>query len=236
MGSTNDPRGEAAFSIANVFHIAENDIVVGALLRRVFASTYDEFLNVLYDDLKLVIERMESNPQNYPDESEDATTTRIADMRWGMQYAASHNLQAGGNVDLTIEMPRRRYKWIAEAKKFDSVAGMREGYLQLATRYRPGFGANGMMHGGLIGYLRRKNAAKLMADWRSEYASMSVATDATLQECLRRPALGFISQHDHQDFGLPLRIWHMCVVLTFAPKDKSARTSKRHSSSFDPKH
>ena len=228
MISTSTPIGEAAFSIASLAEAAKYDVGIASLLRRTLASTYDEFLDVLYDDLKLVLERMENNPQNYPDESEDATTNRISDMLWGMQYEASHNLQAGGNVDLTIAMPRRQFKWIAEAKKFDSVAGMREGYLQLATRYRPGSGVNGVMYGGLIGYLRRANAVKLMEDWRTELVSLPVASGIHLQECARRPALSFISQHNHQDFGLPFRVWHLCAVLTFAPRDKSARTAKRY--------
>lgn len=207
---------------------AKYDVRLACLVRRTFASTYEDFLDVLHDDLKLAIERVENNPQDFLDESEDATTKRIADMLWGMQYEASHNLQAGGNVDLTIEMPRRQFKWIAEAKKFSSVTGMKEGYLQLATRYRAGMGANGVMHGGLIGYLRRPNAVKHMKSWKTAFPALPVAADSTLSDCPRRHALGFISEHAHQDFGLPFRVWHVCVVMHFSPKDKSGLTAKKY--------
>jgi hypothetical protein len=228
--STKSPRGEASVSLADLEDAAKYDINLAGMTRRVFASTFDEFLNVLHDDLKLVIERLENNPQNYPDESEDATTQRIADMLWGMQYEASHNLQAGGNVDLTIEMSRRQFKWIAEAKKFSSISGMQEGYLQLATRYRPGMGSNGVMNGGLIGYVRRPNAAKHMTDWRTALASLPEAPGCVFEDCDRRHTLGFFSEHPHQDFGVPFRVWHTCVVLHFAPADKSGRTAKRYKS------
>jgi hypothetical protein len=225
------PRGEASFSMASIAEAAKHDSVVAGMMHRVLATTYEEFLSALSDDLKRVIERIEDNPQSYPDESEDATTQRIADMLWGMQYECFHNLQAGGNVDLTVAMPRRQFKWIAEAKKFSSITGMREGYLQLATRYRPGMDANGVMNGGLIGYVRRPNAAKHMKDWRQAFANLPVAANNTLSNCERRHTLGFISEHAHQDYGVPLRVWHMCVVLYFAPKDVSGRTAKKYKTS-----
>ncbi|SDO16232.1 hypothetical protein [Polaromonas sp. JS666] len=219
---------QASFSLAAVEEAAKNDFYVANLLRRVTVSTYDEFLDVLYDDVKLVIERLEDNPQNYPDESEDATTQRIADILWGMQYDASHNTQAGGNVDLTVSNPRRQFKWIAEAKKFADIGDMREGYLQLATRYRPGMAPGGVMYGGLIGYLHRPNAAEHIRSWRDAFASLPVASGNVLADCARRYALGFNSEHNHQTFGIPLRVWHTCVVLHFAPEDRSGRTAKRY--------
>jgi len=200
-------------------------------LRRFTVTTYDEFLSVLYDDIKLVIERLEENPQDFPDEPEDATTKRMADILWGMQYSASHNLAAGGNVDLTIAISRLNFKWIAEAKKFASVTDMREGYLQLSTRYRPGMGSDGAMYGGMIGYVRSSNAAAFMKRWRTSFLNVPGAENSIVTDCSRRYALGFQSEHTHQDFGVPLRVWHNCVVLTFQPQDKSGRTAKRYQNS-----
>jgi hypothetical protein len=218
----------AAFSLAMLAELGKHDSFLSNTIRRATVGTYDDFLEVLYDDLKLVIDRLEENPQNYPNESEDATTQRIADILWGMQYTASHNLAAGGNVDLTVELRRMNFKWIAEAKKFESVTDMREGYLQLSTRYRPGMGPGGVMHGGMIGYLRRPDAATHMKSWRDALPSVPGAAASVLSDCARRYALGFQSEHKHQAFGLPLRVWHTCVVLTFEPQDKSGRTAKRY--------
>jgi hypothetical protein len=208
--------------------LGKHDIFISNMFRRLTVTTYDDFLNVLYDDLKLVIERLEENPQNYPNETEDATTQRISDILWGMQYTASHNLAAGGNVDLTVALTRLNFKWIAEAKKFGSITDMREGYLQLSTRYKPGMGSNGVMYGGMIGYLRRPDAARHMKSWRKALPSVPGADGSLLADCARRYALGFQSEHAHKDYGVPLRVWHTCVVLTFEPQDKSGRTAKRY--------
>jgi hypothetical protein len=218
----------SALSLDVVIELAKHDVFVANFLRRTMATTYDEFLSVLYDDLKLAIERLEENPQDFPDEPEDATTKRIADILFGMQYTASHNLAAGGNVDLTVAITRLNFKWIAEAKKFGSITDMREGYLQLSTRYRPGMGSNGVMYGGMIGYLRRPDAATHMKSWREALPAVPGAETSVLTDCARRYALGFQSEHAHKDFGVPLRVWHNCVVLTFEPQDKSGRTAKRY--------
>lgn len=226
--SSQTAQAPSALSLANVLELAKHDVFMRNWLRRVTLTTYDEFLNVLYDDLQLVIERLEENPQDFPDEPEDATTKRIADILWGMQYTASHNLAAGGNVDLTVAITRLNFKWIAEAKKFGSVTDMREGYLQLSTRYKPGMGSNGIMYGGMIGYLRRPDAAAHMKSWRDALPAVPGAEKSVLADCARRYALGFQSEHTHADFGVPLRVWHNCVVLTFQPQDKSGRTAKRY--------
>lgn len=228
MDSSSQTQAPSSFSLDNVFELAKHDVFMHNLLRRITVTTYDEFLSVLYDDIKLVIERLEENPQDFLDEPEDATTKRIADILWGMQYSASHNLAAGGNVDLTVAITRLNFKWIAEAKKFGSVTDMREGYLQLSTRYKPGMGSNGVMYGGMIGYLRRPDAATHMKSWRETLPSVPGAEKSVLADCARRYALGFQSEHTHKDFGVPLRIWHNCVVLTFEPQDKSGRTAKRY--------
>ena len=57
---------------------------------------------------------------------------------------------------------------------------------------------------------------------------MPGAEKSVLADCARRYALGFQSEHTHTDFGVPLRVWHNCVVLTFQPQDKSGRTAKRY--------
>lgn len=228
MDSTRQTQAPSAFSLDFINDLAKHDVFTSNFLRRITVTTYDDFLSVLYDDLKLVIERLEENPQDFPDEPEDATTKRIADILWGMQYSASHNLAAGGNVDLTIAITRLNFKWIAEAKKFGSVADMREGYLQLSTRYRPGMGSNGVMYGGMIGYLRRPNAAAHMKRWRETLPTVPGAETSIFADCARRYALGFQSEHAHKDFGVPLRVWHNCVVLTFEPQDKSGRIAKRY--------
>ncbi len=207
--------------------LANYDPAIKNFLRRLEVASYDDFLDVLYDDLMIAIERLEQSPHLYMEECEDATTQRLLDIMHGMNYGAYHNLQLGGNVDLTIELRPGAYKWIGEAKRFTSIGDMREGYLQLSSRYKPGSGSVSKVHGGLLGYLRRPNAAACMNSWRDHYVK-EVMADSSVSACERRGPLAFFSEHSHSSMGLPFRVWHVCIVLHFEPEDKSARSSKRH--------
>jgi hypothetical protein len=214
-------------TLAKIETLASNDVFIANLLRRIATQTYEEFLDVLYDDLMLAVHRLEQNPQHYREEHEDATTQRLLDILFGMSYTASHDMQSGGNVDVTIEFTQKRMRWIGEAKRFNSVSDMRAGYLQLATRYTPGAGAVDSAYGGLIGYLRRKNAAGCMDTWKSHFAT-EVETDAKFEPCSRRGSLGFISETSHQALGIPFKVWHLCVVLYFQPQDKSGLAAEKY--------
>ena len=90
-------------TLAKLHTLASNDVFIENLLRRLTVKTYEEFLDVLYDDLMLAVHRLEQNPQHYTEEQEDATTQRLLDILFGMSYTASHDMQSGGNVDVTIE-------------------------------------------------------------------------------------------------------------------------------------
>jgi hypothetical protein len=207
--------------------LALADVNVKNWVRRQTVTTYAEFLDVLYDDLKLIVERLEENPQNFLEESEDATTQRLIDIAFGFGYTAQH-VQKGGNVDVTISIARQNFHWIGEAKKFDDVGDLREGYLQLSTRYRAAMDVDGLMHGGLIGYLRRPNAKECMEAWENHFSELTVAAGNVRTPCPRRGPLAFVSEHAHQDFGTLLRVWHLCVQLHFSPKDRSGRTAQRY--------
>lgn len=217
-----------SFTAAQLEVLAQDDLVISNFLQRRLALTYEEFRESLADDLIAIVQQLEENPQVYKDDGEDATTQRIVDMLRMMGYTAHHNAQAGGNVDITVEVTRRNFRWIAEAKIFGDVGDMREGYLQLATRYRAGGGEVSGLYGGLIGYIHRENAAKHMRTWKSHFENLPVAQGVTIAPCTRRGPLGFKSDHLHQDYGLPLNVWHLGVVLHFAPRDLSGRTAKRY--------
>jgi hypothetical protein len=214
-------------TLADIEALGRQDCSIANFLRRLSVVDYDDFIDVLYDDILIAVERMEESPHLYIKEGEDATTQRLLDMLHAMSYSAHHDLQLGGSVDITIELGRRGLRWIGEAKRYKSVADMREGYLQLSTRYKPGRGSLTHVNAGLIGYVRRPNAAKCMETWRAHFLK-SVETSSAMSECQRRGPLAFVSEHTHESIGIPFRVWHLCVSLHFDPKDKSGRTSKIH--------
>ncbi|OYQ39932.1 hypothetical protein CHU94_11365 [Rhodoferax sp. TH121] len=217
-----------SLTIEKLEALATQDVFLANMLRRLTVKTYSDFVEVLYDDLKLATERLEQNPQLHLEDEEDATTEKLLLILFGFQYQASHDAQSGGAVDITVELPKRGFKWIGEAKRFKSVADMREGYLQLSTRYSPGSGSLNLVHGGLIGYLRRSRAAKHVADWKEHFKEQFDSEGTTYSDCNRRGPWGFITEQEHESLGVPFRVWHFCISLHFAPKDKSARSAKKY--------
>ncbi|WP_339091642.1 hypothetical protein [Variovorax paradoxus] len=213
--------------------LIEEDIYIQGLLERRLARTYSEFLARLRADIALAVQELALNPQLFLNESEDATTARLLLVLKGMGYTADHNNAGGGNIDVTVRQIRRGFRWIAEAKKFDDIGSMRDGFVQLSTRYVPGDDNEGSCYGGMIGYLRRPNAAECMNDWRSHFAEIEQATNAAVEDCELLGPFGFNSSHTHKESGLPLKLWHVCVRLFHGPEDKSAKRSKKHAANLE---
>ena len=215
------------FSISNIRAYGENDPIIRGFGKRASVETYSEFVDALYDDICDAVKYISLSPQHFLTESEDATTNRLMCVLHGKGYRCQQT-NAGGNIDITVENITLDYRWIGEAKKFESLTNLREGYLQLSTRYIPGTDEDGIGYGGLIAYLRRPDAAKLMSDWQVEFAKMEAATGCSIHICNRLPGRAFNSEHKHESSGLSFRVWHLCVQLFHSPKDKSARASAKY--------
>lgn len=191
--------------------------------RRTAPNNFEEYVQVLYDDFIEIFELIEESKDKRQEDSEDRLTLDICNLLAQRKvYAAVHNAYSGGNVDITVQHKTGRYKWIGEAKIYRKLEDMNEGFLQLTTRY-----VNSPPNdcAGVIAYVKRPNAAALMADWREKLES-NMLPNLTILPCNRRSGLQFHSSHTDKSSGLPLHVWHMCLSLYHEPKDKSARTRK----------
>lgn len=212
-------------SLANLAGIAtEEDEYLRGFTDKALATTYDQFISALYKSISTAIEKLEAQSHLIEHEGEDATTARIIMFLEGAGYDATQ-ANRSGNVDIVVKRMQRGFVWIGEAKKYNSVSDLREGYLQLATRYTPGNSNTGISYGGLIGYLRRPNAKSHVDAWRREFGGLEVARDATITDCEYFGPLAFNSEHPHQGTGMPFRVWHICAKLYFYPQDSSGRES-----------
>lgn len=225
---------ESGFSLANIETYAQVDPMVKGFLDRYKVRNFSEFLESLYNDICDAVVHIEKTPQFFETESEDATTMRLIGILYGKGYQCDQK-NSGGNVDIVVENIRLGYKWIGEAKKFESVAKLREGYLQLSTRYVAGKDLSGTSYGGLIAYLRRPNAVALMASWHNHFLTLDMP-DLVTRPCSRFGPFAFNSQHLHLASGLPFKVWHVCVQLYHAPEDKSARQSKKYATRKESSH
>lgn len=223
-------RNMPGFSISNITAYSNDDPYVRGFIKRMQVETHAEFLDALYDDIRDAVEHLRLNPQHFLEESEDGTTTRLIGILHGKGYRCGQ-LNTGGNVDITVENIKLSFRWIGEAKKYNSLSNLRDGYKQLSSRYIAGSDEEGVSYGGMIAYLRRPNAVKLMADWRESFEGMDDIPPRTTGNCIRLGYFAFNSEHLHIESGLPFKVWHLCVRLHHAPIDKSAIGSKKYSSS-----
>lgn len=189
------------------------------VIRRCAVETYPEFIEVLYDDIDIVIDEIERNPELHSSLREDQITIQIVNMLRRSSYTASHDQKSGGHVDVTVESRWRSFVWLGEAKKQNGKAYFNEGLLQLLNRYSQG--SPGRDQGGLMLYLTKGDAVKAMDTWKQALGIDKQCK--TVTPCAKRDGLAFFSTHNHPRSGRPYRIRHMGVMLHFAPNDRSAR-------------
>lgn len=192
---------------------------------RLSAKTFDRFVEVLHDDIDEIVKLMEANPQRHNQDGEDKLTFFIASMLKQRHYRAELGIAKGGSLDLNVEGHEEDFVWTCEAKIFNSIPAVREGFLQLSERYRPADIAKAKA--GMLIYINRPDSSGLMATWMSELQSMAIA-DLALQPCTTRPKLAFFSQHTARHSGLPMHVRHMSVTLFQDPIDKSGLAAKKH--------
>ncbi|MBO7773437.1 hypothetical protein J6352_10880 [Burkholderia pseudomallei] len=213
-------------TLGEFYALVEHNPVQRNMIHRQYVKTYDEFIELFYEMLDYAISRLEENPQNHQQDGEDQLTDKLVGLLQMAGYNASHGTTGGGSKDLTVKWLNPEWSWIGEAKLFKSLTDVREGFLQLTTRYR---NSNPLYtRGGLIVYTLRQKAALLLKEWIAEAAKLEGYDNFRSEDCPRRPNLAYKTFHDHEASGLPCEIRHIAVVLYFLPKDRSGRTAKRY--------
>ncbi|WP_341235968.1 hypothetical protein [uncultured Sulfitobacter sp.] len=144
-------------------------------------------------------------------QSEDELTVQIVEQLAQFQVMASHDTQVGGHCDILVKGPER-FQWIAEAKIHSTYGWLRDGFLQLSTRY--GTALPGQNQGEIIIYCRGSNALEVLLKWRKKLEEMEVAD---IIEDRSDQALWFRSCHTCSNSGLDFFIRHRIVPLHFAP-------------------
>jgi hypothetical protein len=195
------------------------------MLRHEFSQSYDDFIEALYDNIDKVIGKLEENPQFYEKVGEDKITHEIANMLSMAGYDACQGETSGGNVDLTVKGYKSAWSWVGEAKIYKTIDDLREGFLQLSTRYRNASPVHAKA--GILAYTKRADAAACLKAWLEEICQMGLA-DFSVGECTRRGALAFYTTHKHEASGLPIHVRHSAVCLYHLPKDESGRNAQKY--------
>lgn len=189
-------------------------------VERELVDSYEGFISVLYKELDDVIQTLQANPELRQNDQEDRLTIDIVNLLNQAGYDASHETKSGGHVDITVKF--RGMFWFGEAKIHSTYDHLLEGFKQLCTRYTRG--DINQDHGGVLLYIKQKNAKSVMDRWK-EHLSEQNYPDYESSPCATRP-LSFFSKHTHDVSGLPFNVRHMPVMLYFNPQDKSAMRRK----------
>lgn len=196
------------------------------IIKKEWVSSYEEFVESVYDSIDKAFALLEKSPQSYFDDAigEDKITEELANMLVMAGFDARQGQTQGGNVDLTVMGKKTTWSWIGEAKIFSTNTSLKEGLLQLTTRYRNASPLHAQA--GILAYVKRANAVGCLQEWRTEVEGM-VLPDLSLSECNRRGPLAFFTTHKHEATGLPIKIRHTAISLYHLPKDKSGRGAKK---------
>ncbi len=189
---------------------------VARFLDRLLVQTYDDFIEILYQDLDRAIAKLEEDPLIREDDGEDRLTAEILSMLSQHYETASHDEKIGGHADMVVKHPKG-FMWIGEAKIHKDYAYLEQGFKQLTTRYLPG--TPGADQGALVIYIRVADSASVMKQWQARLASLGL-DGFGCRRCAVREDLAFYSQHKHDRTGRIATVRSMAVVLYCNPQDK----------------
>jgi len=185
------------------------------LLGLPLVKTYDDFISLLYTDIDEFIGYLEDGRKETRKDSEDRLTIQIVSNLKTRGYNASHETQVGGHCDILVEY--LDFRWIGEAKIHSDYAYLDKGFQQLTTRYTTGK-AN-QNQGGLLVYIKIKNACQVMERWENEIKTRNSGLTTYKEDS---ESLSFFSKHIHEASGNEYITKHLAVLLHFDPKDIAA--------------
>jgi hypothetical protein len=188
---------------------------------RILAETYDEFIQVLYEDIDKITYLLQENPELHQNDTEDRLTLDIMRSLRCLGYNASHESKIGGHADLVVR--KGKFIWIGEAKIHHDYEYLWKGFQQLTTRYSTG--DNNQNDGGLLIYIKVRNAKEVVEKWQELLASKDLP-GYLMQPCKARD-ICFFSIHQHQRSGRNFKVRHIPIILYFNPQDRGGQKNKK---------
>ena len=198
-------------------------------------SSYQEFLDFLYDDIDFVIDRLSRHRDKYsegmrtnPKQGEDLINSTICDILTGRGWEAEHDTHINGNADIVVSIKYEPYEWIGEAKIRSGNKNLDKGIKQLIHRYSTG--RDYQTSGGMIIYVKDSDvkAKKMLDDWKSyllkpdlnivnkEGLPTLLPPALRVEKCPEKQ-LVFYSYHEHPSSGLEYTVRHTIIDFRHDP-------------------
>lgn len=196
-----------SISLEQIEYLAKYDLEVKNLIARKVANNYEQFVNILHDDLDDSIQHLTQNRHLYQNFSEDQISVNLIGMLKARNYDADHDSQHGGHVDIIVKHQFGKFEWLGEAKIWGGPAYMADGWAQLNKRYSAGTINDN--HGGILLYVKAPNAVAKLNDWIDHLKTIedeikiSSETNPLVKNTITK----------HPSSGLDYRVRHIAVVL-----------------------
>lgn len=153
---------------------------------------------------------------------EDDVSIRLADLLEENGYIAKHDVFNNGHVDLFVQSPDLKFKWLGEAKIYGGPKYLSTGFNQLNRRYSKG--TVNECAGGILIYITDTSltALDIINKWKTALTVKAI-DDVAMKEfvCssnIENPLI-LDSTHTHHLSGLPYSIKHICLDLRYFPDD-----------------
>lgn len=205
------------FTIAQLRAMAPLIPGVGVFFERLLASSYEDFVSVLYKDFDSILGGFQENPELLKADGEDRLSSEIKRSLRLLGYIATHDEKIGGHSDLVVRGKMPGFLWIGEAKIHSDYDYLYKGFQQLTTRYTTG--DVNQDRGGMIIYIKNNDARSVVVQWRAHLKKKTLI-DYSDEDCSDRPNFVFHSVHKHDRSGTPFKVKHIGVILGFDPKDR----------------
>lgn len=195
-------------------------------IQRVSVKKYDQFIELLHEDINDCIEDLQSSKVDYQDEfpkdktGEDRISRRVIKFMRDRKYRADAKF-INGNADIVIEHKIEKFVWIGEAKLVSGKDAkyIWKGFDQLTTRYDDG-ASKEKVNGGVFVYVFGGGLKQVMDDFRAfTKEKQDPVKFKKYLDCKITPG-GFYAVHEHQVSGLDYTTRFIPITFYFKPKDR----------------
>lgn len=198
-------------------------------------SSYQEFLELLYHDIDLTIDKLSQSKDKYlqgmkdnSKKGEDLINLYICDMLDARGWVANHSKYVNGNADIIVSTDYGEYEWIGEGKIRSGNGNLDKGIKQLIHRYSTG--RDFKTSGGMMIYVKDSDvkAKKMLDDWKDYLMSPdlnvvnkeglpTILPPALRVENCPEKQLVFYSYHEHPSSGLEYTVRHVIIDFRHNP-------------------
>lgn len=200
-------------------------------------KNYEEFLELLYNDIDFIIKKFAKSKDKYAQgmrdnsrNGEDLINTIVCDMLEMRGWMARHDTSVNGHADIVVELLGEDYQWIGEGKINRSNSNIYGGFKQLMYRYSTGLQDENA--GGVLIYINQSSKSQLdvLNDWQKFLSNKNETVSDDNDEMPYvdvidivydpKNPLVFYSNHKHPSSGLDYTIRHMVMDFRYQPKDR----------------